>query len=368
MDRRLKYLWGGVLGSLILLLPLFMRNQVISIEEDEEISLRVDYELNQQLKELEDRLEIKRGVEVGLINGPKLVNEKDRRIVPPRLDKKVKMENDDVFKYAKRDIGLKLDLASEFKKLTVIPKGEKVKVIGHLNGWDKLIYKDYVGYSLSEDLSEEKVAKKEGSKAFRDQSKDRKKVKAKPKVEVKEKPKEKVEEVKIINGIILVNKEYPVPKNYYKGVDPKAKNKVDKMLQAAREEAGFDLIIHSAYRSYNTQKTLFNNYVRRNGYDRASMYSAKPGHSEHETGLAFDICDRARKYYLKQAFGDSEEGIWLRENAHRFGFILRYPKDKTHITGYIYEPWHFRYVGEEHAKKIYEKDITLEEYLEPDRY
>ena len=110
-------------------------------------------------------------------------------------------------------------------------------------------------------------------------------------------------------------------------------------------------------------KNLFNRYVEKDGYDNAMMYSAKPRHSEHETGLAFDIGGADQALWLKDAFEATEEGIWLKENAHRFGFILRYPKGKTDITGYIYEPWHFRYIGIEDARKIYELDITLEEYL-----
>jgi len=174
--------------------------------------------------------------------------------------------------------------------------------------------------------------------------------------------------LKIIRGIVLVNREYGLPKDYYKGIDPKAESQVNKMLDAAKEEEGLDYTIHSDHRTHNDQKILFEKYTERYGYDRANESSAKPGHSEHETGYTFDICDGAWSHYLKESFGESEEGIWLRENAHRFGFILRYPKNKTHITGYIYEPWHFRYVGEEHAEEIYKRDITLEEYLLPDEY
>ncbi len=171
------------------------------------------------------------------------------------------------------------------------------------------------------------------------------------------------ETMKIINGILLVNKEYALPMDYDPGEDPEAREYLDKMLDACYDEIGKPLTAFSGYRTYDYQKNLFNRYVEKDGYDNAMMYSAKPRHSEHETGLAFDIGGADQALWLKDAFEATEEGIWLKENAHRFGFILRYPKGKTDITGYIYEPWHFRYIGIEDARKIYELDITLEEYL-----
>jgi D-alanyl-D-alanine carboxypeptidase len=153
-----------------------------------------------------------------------------------------------------------------------------------------------------------------------------------------------------------------LPSDYYPDVDPEAKDKVDQMIRAAREEINREIIAFSGFRSYNYQKKLYNSSVETDGEEYAQRYSAKPGHSEHQTGLAFDLGGQM-EYWLEPEFADTEEGIWLAENAHRFGFILRYPKDKEHITGYAYEPWHFRYVGEDHAKRIYEENLTLEEYL-----
>jgi D-alanyl-D-alanine carboxypeptidase len=113
----------------------------------------------------------------------------------------------------------------------------------------------------------------------------------------------------------------------------------------------------SGFRSYSRQKTIYNNYVAIDGVTKADTYSARPGHSEHQTGLAFDVGA------IDDNYGNTAAGKWLANNAHKYGFIIRYPKGKTHITGYKYEPWHIRYIGTNHATTIYNKQITLEEYL-----
>ena len=118
-----------------------------------------------------------------------------------------------------------------------------------------------------------------------------------------------------------------------------------------------ELTIFSAYRSYQKQETLWENSTSVDEF-----YLAKPGHSEHQTGLALDIS--TRNIGLTNAFASSKEYKFLITHAHLFGFINRYPKNKEQITGYYYEPWHFRYVGIKHATAIYENNLTLEEYLE----
>ena len=140
-----------------------------------------------------------------------------------------------------------------------------------------------------------------------------------------------------------------------------ASTAIEVMFAAAKEE-GYSLAIGSGYRSYAYQKTLYNNYVSRDGEKAANRYSAKPGQSEHQTGLAADIGTVSGYCYLKNCFKDTPEGKWLKENSHLFGFILRYPEEKEEITGYIFEPWHFRYIGVEEASKVYESNLTLEEY------
>jgi D-alanyl-D-alanine carboxypeptidase len=115
--------------------------------------------------------------------------------------------------------------------------------------------------------------------------------------------------------------------------------------------------ICSGFRSYAYQQNLYNRYVARDGKAEADRYSARPGHSEHQTGLAMDVNS------VGQSFAYTSEGKWLAAHAHEYGFIIRYPKGKEDITGYMYEPWHIRYVGVEIAKEITEAGITFEEYM-----
>lgn len=136
------------------------------------------------------------------------------------------------------------------------------------------------------------------------------------------------------------------------------------LFKAANEEEGYELYARSGYRSYNTQTSLYSSYVDSYGQKAADKYSAKPGQSEHQTGLSIDITCEAMNLKLDDTFGDTEEGKWVQENAHRFGYIIRYPKGKEDITGYMYEPWHIRYLGEELAANVYESGLTLEEYFE----
>ena len=122
---------------------------------------------------------------------------------------------------------------------------------------------------------------------------------------------------------------------------------------------GLNIRLISAYRSFAYQKVLYDNYVLKENEKEADTYSARPGHSEHQTGLAIDL-DNVRKNY--NDFDKTKEFEWMQLNAHKYGFILRYPKDKEHITGYIYEPWHYRYVGTKIAKIIHKENITFDEY------
>ena len=163
-----------------------------------------------------------------------------------------------------------------------------------------------------------------------------------------------------VDGVLLASKRYPLPAHFNKGEDPEARAAFEEMARVAATE-GIELVAFSTFRSYDYQVQLYNDYVARDGKDAADRYSARPGFSEHQTGLAFDISGPGGIDF--NTFGETKEGKWLRDNAHRFGFILRYPEGKEHITGYMYESWHFRYVGKEIAQTIYEKQLTLEEYL-----
>ena len=159
------------------------------------------------------------------------------------------------------------------------------------------------------------------------------------------------------DGILIVNKSYPLPSDYNPGVNGEAKEALNRMFADAKAEKNLDMWVCSGFRSYNVQKNLYNNYVKRDGVKNADRYSARPGYSEHQTGLAFDI------NYADSRFAGTEQAIWLAENAYKYGFILRYPEGKEHITGYKYEPWHYRYIGVENATKIFSSGLTLEEYF-----
>lgn len=172
---------------------------------------------------------------------------------------------------------------------------------------------------------------------------------------------------------ILVNKKYKLEKDYIpknlENIDNKyalnnmklvkiAKEKFEQMAADAKKE-NLNIVAMSTYRSYEYQETLYNNYAKQDGKEKADTYSAHPGHSEHQTGLSVDV------FNLKEPFTNfenTEEFKWMQKHAHEYGFILRFPKGKENITGYTYEAWHYRYVGIKHAKYIKENNITLEEY------
>lgn len=181
--------------------------------------------------------------------------------------------------------------------------------------------------------------------------------------------------------MILVNKKRNLPEDYvpenmvipqvkfsFEGDRPKkylrkeAALALEDLFQEAKKD-NLDLLAVSGYRSYQTQKNIFESKTRSIGEAAANMTSAYPGQSEHQTGLAMDITCAQAGFSLIEDFGAMEEGIWVKKNAHKYGFIVRYPKGKEDITGYSYEPWHLRYVGKETAAYIYEKGITLEEYF-----
>lgn len=118
----------------------------------------------------------------------------------------------------------------------------------------------------------------------------------------------------------------------------------------------------SAYRSYENQVFTYSYISSCKGHDYADKYSAKPGQSEHQTGLSIDLGIRSMGYDLNQNFAKTKEGQWLKKNCSEYGFIIRYPEDKTHITGYSFEPWHIRYVGKELATYLTKNNLTLEEF------
>ena len=152
-----------------------------------------------------------------------------------------------------------------------------------------------------------------------------------------------------------------VSENIY--MRPEAADALEALFEGARQD-GITLYATSGFRSYSTQKAIFDRKAEERGEKAANKSVAKPGQSEHQTGLAMDVEGATTLGTgLTDAFGESPEGIWVAQHCHEYGFIVRYPKDKTHITGYIYEPWHLRYVGLEAANEITQLGVTLEEYI-----
>lgn len=134
-------------------------------------------------------------------------------------------------------------------------------------------------------------------------------------------------------------------------------------LYRAALKAGHELMLVSAYRSESYQKQLYQGYVRSSGQDDADRFSARPGTSEHQTGLAVDLGRTDGKCEIEACFGQTAEGKWLAAHAYEYGFIIRYREGKEAVTGYLYEPWHFRYVGRELAAEIQAEPQTLEEFF-----
>lgn len=174
-----------------------------------------------------------------------------------------------------------------------------------------------------------------------------------------------------IDNNLIVNKTYSLPSDYiptnpYKEVTGLRCNdcldkdvmKAYNLMKSDASAVGLNIYIASGYRSYSYQETLYNNYSAVSGTEGADTYSARPGYSEHQTGLCFDLNT------VDDSFGNTKEGKWINDNAHIYGFIIRYPKGKESVTGYIYESWHLRYVGKELAKTLYNNGdwLTIEEY------
>ncbi len=164
--------------------------------------------------------------------------------------------------------------------------------------------------------------------------------------------------VTYVQGVMLVNKTYPLPSTYNTGGLTSEANKAFSALRAAAsEEAGLYLFSHSDFRSYHTQTYVYNDYCNQYGKEAADTFSARPGYSEHQSGLCIDV------NWPGDAFNDTPEAVWLEKNCWRFGFIIRFPRGKEEFTGYKYESWHIRYVGKDWAKKIYDSGLCLEEYF-----
>ncbi len=170
---------------------------------------------------------------------------------------------------------------------------------------------------------------------------------------------------------MVVNKERVLPNSYMPAdltnvlgeqMRADAAETLNKLLAAAKAE-GINFKAISGYRSYNDQKITYNGFVKRDGQAKADTYSARAGHSEHQTGLAIDLGNSDGTCELQACFGQSAGGKWLAAHAHEHGFIIRYLEGKDEITGYQYEPWHLRYVGIDLATELYKSAQTLEEFF-----
>lgn len=183
------------------------------------------------------------------------------------------------------------------------------------------------------------------------------------------------EAINLNTNLVLVNKYYKLNNSYPKetlyNIKPDCAIRNDiKLLKSAKEafeklcdesvKAGYSVKGSSGYRSYETQRIIYNNYLNTDKIRDVDTYSARAGHSEHQTGLTIDVYNGKIQY---NKFGSTEDYIWAKDNIHKFGFIIRYQKGNEYITGYKDEPWHFRYVGVDVATYIYKNNITLEEYI-----
>ncbi len=181
------------------------------------------------------------------------------------------------------------------------------------------------------------------------------------------------------DDLLLVNRQWTISRNYFpatrltevpgqvRQLRPVAASALEALFAACREETGVQLVSVSGYRSYARQEKIYNEKLERvhGSRKKADEYVARPGASEHQTGLTMDVGQKGRsKDTLGASFALTEGGIWLRENCWRFGFILRYDEGWEETTGYSYEPWHIRYVGLRHARAIHENPMPLEDYLQ----
>ncbi len=269
-------------------------------------------------------------------------------------------------RYSTTALNIRADAHNEAERIGVFSEGAEVHVIGELsNNWVQVEYEGTDAFVHSAYLTAT-----DPTEAPADDGSDTD-------------PGEDEDSVVVISNPsaidVLVNREYRLPADFTPPnlvepdvpIAPNANNRLLRSEAASALESLFDaaaedgvmLYARSGYRSYSTQETLFNNYVANHGYEEASRFSAKPGHSEHQTGLAMDVTSESADYRLTQDFGNTSEGQWVAANAHHYGFIIRYPQNKESVTGYIYEPWHLRYLGVDLATAVYESGLTYEEYL-----
>lgn len=257
------------------------------------------------------------------VETPVLVEKPSEQIVAPVQEVTGVLKKSDLL-YTTTTLNMRTGPGTGNALILTLPKGVHLTSLGVESGWHKVSYKGQTGFASGKYLS--------------------------------------VNSVYTVDGTIIVNKGLALPSSFSPGENPVAKAAFKQMSQAAKN-AGITLNLFSGYRSYSYQQSLFNKYVNEDGRATAETYSARPGYSEHQTGLTFDIGGKDSSKWVSSKFGDTAEGKWLAVNATKYGFILRYPKGKEQITGYIYEPWHFRYLGVDLASKVTASGLTLDEYF-----
>ena len=245
-----------------------------------------------------------------------------------------------------------------YKKQVTVSKNENYHLYDNVksvidSGYGNLDYissknPDRGTYTIQSDYKEDKKGDYKATVIAKDQNGNTSK--ATFAITVTNEESESDEEVTIKNGIVLVNASNPLSEDY-KSNDTDKAEKALKELQEAAQEEGYDLTTIKGYRSYSEQSEIEDN-------EGSDNFWTKAGYSEHQTGLAFDVGEQ------QEEFGSSEAGQWLASHCAEYGFIIRYPKDKEEQTGHTYAPWHIRYVGKKAAKKITEKNLCLEEYLD----
>lgn len=246
------------------------------------------------------------------------------------------------------DTKLRVKGSAKAKVLLRISKGTALKSMqDSKSGWYKVTYKGKTGYISNRYVKTVATKSTDAAKPP---------LKAPPRYEL---------------GFV-VNKDHKLSPSYKpalktipgtsKQMTPQAVAAFDRMRKAAMKDR-ISLTAVSAYRSYARQKTLFASYSRQLGVKEAARVSARPGTSEHQTGLAIDVGTSSGRCVISKCFANTREGKWVAKHAHEYGFIMRYPKGTEKITGYDYEPWHFRYVGPVIAKDMHNKKVvTLEKY------
>ncbi|WKA57739.1 D-alanyl-D-alanine carboxypeptidase family protein [Planococcus shenhongbingii] len=269
--------------------------------------------------------EVRYGTETGFVNSAFL---KKAEELEPVLKTYAALENLNLREGARTESGI----------ITEIPKGETVTYLSKTGKWFEVSYGIHTGYVNADFLTDDPVKDMGNYPA--------------PSTDTPG---------TYIDGILVINKENALPSDYNPGVIPEAEQAVADMTANAKKQ-GIEIRTVSAFRSFSYQAGLYDNYVNQHGSAKADTISAKAGHSEHQAGLAFDFGGTSNTG-LNKSFADTQEGQWLAANAHKYGFILRYLEGKEHITGYQFEPWHFRYLGSEQAEKVKHSGKTLEEYL-----